>query len=76
MTSNRNLYINHTLVLYATITTTTTAAAFATELCNLSEIYALFDLLRCSSVFVVSYGVLVGVISRRVLIQNIKKLQV
>lgn len=45
------------------------------ELCPLDEVYALFDLLRCNRVFVVSYGVLVGVISRRILIDRIKLMQ-
>ena len=80
------------------------------ELCPLSDVYALFDLIRCNRVFVVSYGkicfvfcvcvrrieferrmkallcqgpqfslffytgVLVGVISRRILIENITHL--
>jgi hypothetical protein len=39
------------------------------------QVYALFDLLRCNRVFVVSYGVLVGVISRRILIDNIHAIQ-
>lgn len=42
---------------------------------QLDEVYALFDLLRCNRVFVVSYGVLVGVISRRILIDKIRALQ-
>ncbi|GAB5029863.1 cystathionine beta-core [Nannochloropsis oceanica] len=44
------------------------------ELTPLSDVYALFDLIRCNRVFVVSYGVLVGVISRRILITNITHL--
>ncbi|TFJ87975.1 hypothetical protein NSK_000329, partial [Nannochloropsis salina CCMP1776] len=44
------------------------------ELTPLSDVYALFDLIRCNRVFVVSYGVLVGVISRRILIDNISRL--
>ena len=40
----------------------------------ITEIYALMDLLRCPCVYVVSYGVLVGVISRKILSEFVEDL--
>ena len=40
----------------------------------ITEIYALMDLLRCPCVYVVSYGVLVGVLSRQILAEFVEDL--
>jgi len=43
------------------------------EYMPLEQIHILFEMLRCSRVFVTSYGILVGVISRDVLIESLSE---